>query len=123
MNFAAYCPYVTRTSIQVYPFIVFMNKSSWEDLPQGVKEVLAGLGPEQATWTGKYMDRHVQEAIDWAKKEHDLKIYPFSKDDQAAIQPKLDALVQDWVQEAKSEGLPAQKILKDIQDLIQAKGQ
>ncbi|ACV69738.1 TRAP transporter substrate-binding protein [Desulfohalobium retbaense] len=126
LNFAAYCQHVTRTDLQVYPFAVIMNKRVWEDLPESTKKILNELGPEQAAWTGRYMDNHVQKALAWAQKEHGLTTHALSATALEAVQPKLDKLIEEWVQDASAKGLPAKAVLRDISarlDKAEAKGE
>ncbi len=81
LNFAAYCPYETITTFQVYPFAVIMNKQKWNSLPKDVKDVIDSMSREQASWTGEYMDNHVKEAIEFAKQKYNAKLFHFSKQD------------------------------------------
>ena len=119
LNFAAYCNHATRTELQVYPFAVIMNASAWDKLSAENKKILNELAPEQAAWTGKYMDEHVQKAVAWAQETHGLTLHPFSEADRAAVQPKLDTLINAWVQDAEAKGIPAQSILDDIRTHVQ----
>ena len=115
MNFAAYCPYATKTDFQVYPFAVIMNKNSWEKLPEDVKEVLDDLAREQAVWTGKYMDDHVTEAVEWAKQNHNLEIFTLSEEDQAAAAQALAPLTDAWKEQARAAGYSPEEILMDVE--------
>ncbi|MGM0646463.1 MAG: TRAP transporter substrate-binding protein [Thermodesulfobacteriota bacterium] len=119
LNFATYCDHVTRTELQVYPFAVIMNASAWEGLSAKNKKILNELASEQAAWTGKYMDEHVQKAVDWAQETHGLTLHSFSEADRAAVQPKLDTLVNEWAEEAEANDIPAQAILEDLRTHLQ----
>jgi TRAP-type C4-dicarboxylate transport system substrate-binding protein len=112
LNFAAYCPNVTMTKFQVYPFAVIMNKQTWSSLPSEVKEVMNSLTREQARWTGEYMDAHVQRALDYARSEHGVTVHSLSESDQAEARRRIQPLIEDWKQEAEAEGLPAEQILE-----------
>ncbi|RLB30137.1 MAG: C4-dicarboxylate ABC transporter substrate-binding protein, partial [Deltaproteobacteria bacterium] len=65
-KYAEMCKYVTIMNGPVYPFAVVMNMNKWNSLPKDVQDVMDGLGTEQAWWTGNYMDKHVNESIEWS---------------------------------------------------------
>ncbi len=117
LNFAAYLPYGTQTDFQVYPFAVVMNRDKWESLPADVKKVLEDLGREQALWTGKYMDEHIKEALDYARSKYNFQIFTLPAEEQKMVQDKLQVLIESWKQRAKDKGLPAEQILEDVYKL------
>jgi TRAP-type C4-dicarboxylate transport system substrate-binding protein len=82
-KYAETCKYVTIFNGPVYPFAVVMNMDTWNSLPKDVQEVMDGLGTEQAWWTGNYMDEHVEESIEWSKKNHDIEIINLSASEMA----------------------------------------
>ncbi|WP_027369942.1 TRAP transporter substrate-binding protein [Desulfovermiculus halophilus] len=113
-NYAAYCPYQTILNLQVYPFAVVMNKDVWNSLPADVQEVMNDLGPEQAEWTGEYMDRHVQEALAYAQQEHSTQVDRLPDTDMREMQAKVAPIIEEWKQEAADAGLPAEEIYQDM---------
>jgi TRAP-type C4-dicarboxylate transport system substrate-binding protein len=117
LDFAAYCPYVTRTELQVYPFAVVMNQDKWQSLPEEVRQVIEELGREQALWTGSYMDEHVQESLEYAKNEHQVQVFELSQEDQQIIRERTRPVVQEWKEMAQEKGLDAEKILQDVRKL------
>ncbi|MGM0423292.1 MAG: TRAP transporter substrate-binding protein [Thermodesulfobacteriota bacterium] len=117
LDFAAYCPYVTMTELQVYPFAVVMNQEKWESLPQDVQQVMQDLAQEQALWTGRYMDEHVQESLEYAKNEHQVQVFDLSQEDQQIIRERTRPVVQEWKEMAQEKGLDAEKVLQDVRKL------
>ncbi|MFP4212476.1 MAG: TRAP transporter substrate-binding protein [Desulfohalobiaceae bacterium] len=117
LDFAAYCPYVTLTELQVYPFAVVMNQDKWQSLPQEVQEVIEDLGQEQALWTGRYMDSHVQEALEYARQEHQVQVFELSTQEQEEIRDRTRPVIQDWKDMARDKGLDAEAILQEVKDL------
>lgn len=116
-NFAAYCPFVTRQDMHVVTFSVVMNKKKWESLPGNVKQVIDDLRREQALWTGQYVDGHVEEALEWSKKEHDLEIFTFPEEEKKEIKNRLQPLINDYIKRTKEKGLPAEEIMETVQYL------
>lgn len=113
-NFAELCRYETITNLPVYPFAVVMNEDRWNSLPDDVKKVIDELGREQAEWTGDYMDAHIDEALEWSKKNHQIEIYTLAKEDRARIAEIGEGIVEDWKVEAEKAGLDADAILRDL---------
>lgn len=116
-KYAELCPYVTIFDGPVYPFAVVMNMNSWKSLPKDVQKVMDELGREQSEWTGKYMDDHVQESIEWSKKNYKIQVTELSAEQRAKWDAMLEPLFTQWSQDAKAKGLPADAILSDIKAL------
>ncbi|MBN2032780.1 MAG: TRAP transporter substrate-binding protein [Deltaproteobacteria bacterium] len=113
-KYAELCKYATIIDGPIYPFAVVMNWNSWNKLPQDVQKIMDDMGPEQSRWTGEYMDNHVKESIAWSKKNHNLEIFEFSKDDRAKADELVKPMIGKWLEEAKAKGLPAEAILADM---------
>lgn len=113
-NFAAYTPYQTRLDLQIYPFAVVMNKDKWNSLPEDVRQVMEDLGREQAIWTGKYMDEHVQKALGYARDNYDAQIFELTPAEYAQISSSLEVLIDEWKMEATRKGLDADAIFADM---------
>lgn len=96
-NFAEYCPYVTMSYMPVAPWVVFMNKKKWESLPADVQKIIDGLFRDHAIWTGKYNDRHENEALEWSKEKHKLEIINLTKDQLAKWHNLLDPLKDPYM--------------------------
>ncbi|WP_300458117.1 TRAP transporter substrate-binding protein [Desulfobacula sp.] len=113
-KFAEYLKYVTRTDTLMYPFAVVMNKNAWNKLPKDVQKVFDNLSAEQSEWTGNYMDKHVEEAIQWSKENHNLEIIQLPKEEKENWDRILEPMITDWIEEAKEKELPGEAIIKDI---------
>ncbi|MEJ2725059.1 MAG: TRAP transporter substrate-binding protein [Deltaproteobacteria bacterium] len=114
-KYAELCRYVTMCNLPIYPFAVVMNWDSWNKLPKDVQKVMDDLRVEQSEWTGVYMDNHVNESIDWSKKNYDIEIIELPSAEMARWNERLDPIIQKWVEDAKAKGLPAEQIVADIQ--------
>ena len=117
-KFAETCRYATITNTVIYPFAVFMNKEKWNSLPKDVQQVIDDLMVEQAEWTGTYMDNHVEEAIAWSKKTHNVEFIELSPRQQDRWNEILKPITAKYIQEATAKGLPATSIVNDLQSLI-----
>ena len=114
LNFAQYCPYVTRANLQVYPFAVVMNRDKWEALSRESQKVMENLAREHAEWTGEYVDGHVDEALEYSRTEHDVTVFEFSEKERRTIQEEIEPLIGEWKGKARKKGLPAERILEDV---------
>ncbi|GAU09950.1 C4-dicarboxylate ABC transporter substrate-binding protein [Desulfoplanes formicivorans] len=114
MNFAEYCPYVTRTDFQVYPFAVIMNKRAFDRLPVAVQKVLDDLILEQSVWTGRYMDEHVLDSLAWSQKTYGVETITLDREQHALMQEKLAPLIEEWKAKATDKGVDAEAVLADL---------
>ena len=116
-NFAAYCPYATDTNLFVVSFAVIMNLDKWNALPPNVKKILDDLRVEQAQWTGTYVDEHVKEALTWSKEKYKHQLINLPAADKEEIVKLLNPMIQDYVKRVTAQGLPGEKIIKDVSTL------
>ena len=113
-KYAELCKYVTIFNGPIYPFAVVMNMDKWNSLPKDVQKVMDDLAMEQAWWTGNYMDNHVNESIEWSKKNHNIEITKLTQKELAKWNELLKPITDKWIENAKAKGLPARAILEDI---------
>lgn len=116
-NYAAYTPNVTIANLWVVTFAVVMNKDKWNSLPADVKKLFDDMKREQAEWTGKYVDDHVQESLAWSKEKYNLQIYELSASEKAEIPKLLNPIIDAYVKKVNALGLPGDQILKDVYSL------
>jgi len=118
-KYAEMCKYVTIFNGPIYPFAVVMNMDSWNKLPKDVQQIMDDLRVEQAEWTGKYMDNHVNESMKWSVDTEGVEVIELSAAEKARWDAKLQPLTDAWIANAKAKGLPAEAIVADIKALIQ----
>jgi TRAP-type C4-dicarboxylate transport system substrate-binding protein len=117
-NYAAYTPYATITNLWVVTFAVVMNKDKWNSLPEDVKKIFEDMGREQAEWTGKYVDNHVKEALDWSKAQYkNFQVFELSASDKATISRGMQPIIDDYIKRVTAAGLTGNQIIKDVYTL------
>jgi len=110
--------YVTDYPTVVVTFAAVMDAKRWRQLPPDVQKVIDTLGPEMAVWTGNYHDHeNVDAALEWAKKEHGLKIVQLAPGQRAQWDARLKPMEENWVKEMSAKGLPAAKYLARLHAL------
>ncbi|MBZ4687396.1 MAG: hypothetical protein PWQ96_223 [Clostridia bacterium] len=109
--------YVTEYPMTINTFVAVMNKDVWDSLPRDVQEVIDELGPEMAVWTGEYMDNHVKEALEWSKKEQGLEIITLDPAEKARWDQIIKPLQENYVEELKAKGMPAEEYLDRLYEL------
>lgn len=117
-KFAETCRYATLTNVAVYPFAVVMNMDKWNSLPKDVQKVMEDLGTEQSEWTGTYMDNHVKASVEWSKQTYNVEFIELSAEEKAKWDKLLEPITAEWIKNAKEKGLPAEAILKDVEELL-----
>ncbi|SNB47257.1 TRAP transporter substrate-binding protein [Geobacter sp. DSM 9736] len=116
-KFAAYTPHATIVNLPVVSFAVVMNKAKWDSLPADVKKVIDDLSREQAVWTGEYVDRHVQEALAWSKKNYAHNVHTLPAADQKQVDALLAPMVQEYVKKVSSQGLNGNQLVAEVRAL------
>ncbi|GAB4234471.1 MAG: TRAP transporter substrate-binding protein [Deltaproteobacteria bacterium] len=116
-KFAAYTPHATVANLPVVSFAVVMNRAKWDSLPADVKDVLDKMRREQSEWTGKYVDDHVAEALDWSKRNHRHQLHELPAADHRTIDGLLKPMTEDYVKRTAALGLPGDRIVADVQAL------
>jgi len=116
-NFAAYCPYATDTNLFVVTFAVVMNQAKWNSLPADVKKVLDDLRREQAEWTGKYVDDHVKEALEWSKQKYSHQVIQLPASEKAEIPKLVKPMIDDYIKRVTAQGIAGQQVVNDLMKL------
>ncbi len=115
MNFAEDCKFGLTVNMPVYPFVVIMNKDSWEKLPTEVQQQIDAYADEHALYTGKLVDNAGKHAIDWATAEHNFSLAEITAEEEAKIKADSAHLFDDWKENARKKGLDPELILADIE--------
>ncbi|MCK9239013.1 TRAP transporter substrate-binding protein [Desulfocurvus sp.] len=118
-NFAEHLKYQTVTNLVVYPFAVIMNLDKWNALPDDVKAVFDGLSAEQAEWTGRYLDAHVRESLDWAREKHGIEVIELPRAELDKAEAELAVMIDAWKERAEAKGVPADAVLAEVRALRQ----
>lgn len=113
-NFAAYLPYATEANLFVVSFAVVMNKDKWNAMPPDVKKVLDDLRREQTEWTGKYVDDHTKESVEWSKEKYNHQLFQLSKADKDEIVRLTKPMIDEYIKRVNAIGLPGEQIVKDV---------
>ena len=117
LNYSAYCPYATDTNLFVVTFAVVMNKDKWNAMPADVKKVMDDMRREQAEWTGRYVDDHVKEALEWSKQKYGHQVINLSASDKAQIPVLVKPMMDEYIKRVSAKGLPGEQIVQDIHKL------
>ncbi len=76
------------------------------------------LRKDQAEWTGKYVDNHVNEALKWSKETFkDFQMYNLSKDELAKWYALLKPMADRYMKDYDAKGIPTKAILDDVTKL------
>ncbi len=113
-NFAEQVFYTTRSDLQTTAFGVVMNRGTWNKLPDDVKKVMDDLAREHSMWTGKYVDDHGRESVEWSEKNHNHKYIELSAEEYAKWHEMMNPIVDDWLEKTTGKGLPAKAFLNDL---------
>ena len=118
LKLAEMVKYVTDFPLTVTTFVAVMNQEVWNSLPPNIQKIIDELNSEMAAFTGEYLDNHVQESIEWAKREHGLQIVSLSEEEKKRWEEILRPLQENYVQELIQKGLPASEYYQKLYELI-----
>lgn len=114
LNYAETCRYGLLTDMSIYPFVVVMNRKVWDSLPADVQQQMDALAMPHAEWTGKYVDAHAREALEWGKATYNIDYRSLSDAERAKALELVAPLVEGWVAKATKDGIPAAEILQSV---------
>ena len=60
------------------------------------------------------MDNHIDESIEWSKKNYNIEVITLTKKQLAEWNKLLKPIVDKWIKSTEAKGLPARAIVKDI---------
>ncbi len=115
-NFAESCRYGLVIDGPVYPFMIFMNLKKWESLPKDVQDAIMALAPEHSAWTGRYVDAHGREAVEWAVKTHNFSLAVLDSAQMESLRAKAAPVIAKWLENAKDKDIDGEAFLKQIAD-------
>ena len=98
---------------------VVMNKNKWESLPQDIKDTIEQINKEYMEKQGRLwdeLDEGGREALLEAKGE----IIPLSQEENARWTSLIRPILDEYVQNKKAMGLPAEEALQFCLDYLKA---
>ena len=116
-NFAESCRYGLNVNMGMYPFMVFMNQRKWDSLPTDIQQVILDMSREHSIWTGKYVDNHATEALEWSAQTYGFQYLNPGDQVRQELRDKAQPVIEAWIKQAADSGLDGQDILLQIQNL------
>jgi TRAP-type C4-dicarboxylate transport system substrate-binding protein len=105
------------SSAYAHAFYVVMNKNKWNDLPVDIQKIIEKINEEWVQNFGPLWDELEKEGKDTFVQKGG-KIIVLSKEEDARWTNNLRPLLDEYVQEKKSMGLPAEEALKFCMDYL-----
>lgn len=118
-GFAELLPYVTDFNFNITTLVTVMNKDVWDSLPSEVQEVIEELKFEIPEFAGEYMDKQVQESIEWSKEEHDLEVIKLSDSEREKWIETTAPFQARLTNKAEEQGLPGKAYYDKLYELIE----
>lgn len=120
MQFARLAKYVTDYPLTNTIFAALMSREKWEALPVDIQKVIEELAPEMATFTGQYLDEHIQRSLEWAQQEAGVEVIALDDDEASRWNDQLAPVNETILSEAEQQGLPAYAFAERMHELIEA---
>ena len=116
MNYAETCRYGLLTNMSIYPFVVVMNKKTWESLPKEVQQAMDALALPHALWTGAYVDNHAKEALKWSQETYNVDYKEMTPEDRKLAMELVQPLINKWIDDSKD--IPAKEAVEAIKNKV-----
>jgi TRAP-type transport system periplasmic protein len=100
---------------------VVMNLKKWNALPADVRKVMEEVSAQWIDVHGKAWDQLDEEGRAYSLSRGN-KIITLSAAENARWKKAVRPIIDDYVKEVSAKGLPAQKAVKDVEDLIKQYG-
>ncbi len=99
-------------------FMFAMNRESYDDLPDDLKEVIdANSGYETSGWVGRVMDEGDAPAREVAV-ERENTIVQIEGEELERWQEAAQSVVDDWIAEMEERGIDGQQLIDDLTAMI-----
>ncbi|MCM3759871.1 TRAP transporter substrate-binding protein [Alkalihalobacillus oceani] len=102
--------YITKGDFWTQSFYGVFNPDTWERLSAEDQEIIESMiGEQMAIKAGQVYDQDGQNG--WEKAEEDgVEIIELSNEEKTEWEEALKPMVQEWIDETESKGLPGQEI-------------
>jgi len=98
-------------------FFVAMNKNKWNSLSPDIQRVIEKINQEWIERTGMLWVELDKAGRDFVLK-HGNKIIPLTKSEDQRWSKAMDSILDDYVKNTTSKGLPGKEVLKFYQDYL-----
>jgi len=96
---------------------VVMNLKKWNSLPTDVRKVMEEVSAQWIDIHGKVWDRLDREGRDYTLGLGN-KIVPLSAEENARWKKAVRPILDDYIKDVSAKGLPADKAVKEVENLI-----
>ena len=87
-------------------FYVIMNQDKWASLPDEVKAAITEVNKSWAEKAGKIWTSHMDEGLDFAVKNHGVKVIELGGEEHAKWMKQLQPIVDKFGADMEKKGLP-----------------
>ncbi len=110
--------YITKTP-QLYnvTFIKTMNLDTWESLPEDIQEVFEEVSEEFVHEYGELRTDMNRSGKEFGVEEKGMEVIELSSEEEDRFMEKIDPVIDEWIEEKKEEGLPAEEIVEIIREI------
>ena len=117
-KFAEFIEYVNQDTLSYTAFYLIMNKDRWNSLPKDIQKIFENAsGKNLAELMDKAQHKFNQEALEWAAKEHSVKIVKFTDDETKKWEAAVKPAITNWIEDMQEKGLPGKEAYELKQNL------
>lgn len=111
--------YLVDKQLYVSTFAGVLNMDTWNSLPEDVQKVFDEVAAELPAYAGKKLDERTSGNLEWAQKEHGLKIIQLSEEDNKKWDDIINEYQEAKIEKLEKEGLPAREYYEKAKELAE----
>ncbi|MBB3139604.1 TRAP transporter substrate-binding protein [Halomonas organivorans] len=119
LKFARMAKYVTDYPLTNTLFVAAMSRDRWDSLPDDVRRVINDLAPEMSAFTGRYLDDHIQNSLEWAQDTQGVEIVSLSEAERERWNDRLSPVSETLLDNVEGQGLPAREFAQRMRELTE----
>jgi TRAP-type C4-dicarboxylate transport system substrate-binding protein len=87
---------------------------TWDSLPEAVRQAIMDLAPEHSVWTGKYVDGHGKEALQWSADTYRFAVTELDAAGKKALRETARPVIDQWIAAVSAKGVNAGALLEEV---------
>jgi len=112
---------ITEVGIGGWEYGVFMNKKTWENLPDDIKAIIDDMSPKYTQMNGKRHDEYGEQAKALIQRAGGV-VRQLSETDRNKVGDAVAPLWEEWIATKEAEGLPAREAIDDFYYILKDMG-
>lgn len=116
---AQYIDYISDYQLGITTLTAFMNKETWNSLPEDVQKIILELKEEIPEYAGKIMDEKAANALAEAQSQHGVQVVPLKDGEKEKFDAIIDEVRNEFIEEVNKKGYKGTEYAARIKELVE----